>query len=794
MGEVDKLYSDPDDPQLGEGLLPPGELLSSPEAVSAVVAEECRDDACKKRQQVAEDLDLSKLSVEEFFRLDPIARLKLISDFKGGELTEGTRITFSFKGNKALESVVGFGDLPVSVRALKFGSNIYERRKGQGFYSPRRGYLFLTDGVSAEVARVDKSFDNDKLSSDYVVSFKPFEGDEDILNVAIEFGVDAHLLQRALQIAQDLKIIDDTNRTAFLRNRARLIENLVVVAKPKILPSGLYQNDFATSFLRRAFPTASLSKINNSVVGYGTQLPASSDFDGDFNVPLESPLETPTPIIKPAKEKLSRASSRSMRYPVDVSRVSGYLKEMKVDEPLILVDGAKYVKETVAKMFRDAQSIAATHGYRIGVTSGYRDPGTQAKLHQHAEDEGHNEGNKWVAGAGLSWHNAGCAMDIALFDSNGKQLTPLTGREMASSKKFPLHYRKLLEQIMNQSGFVRYDVEDWHFEVGSQGWFEIMKERGVLPQDSDSKAFVYLRDKPRRRSYHTKIARQLDPGFEPELVPSPDEPHESHEGHDAGVVEYHESMPDINDKWRKRREAFENIIKSGFEGKAIVENFSGNSGRPVGILIPKGTDVSKPVEMVYQFHGDNCEKFGQDVRADQALQLVMNEASQVGRNVVVVYPLGPDYNKNNSPKQQWMGAGSKDNMSQLHSQVLDQVFDRPVQVSKIIVKGHSAGGEAIMNTAKAGFVADRYDFMDASYAGWASTTYNLAMKNAEPLKKKLEFNVFALAGTGTDKGARVLAGKPGVNVEWENPKHVSHPEMVSHYFNYKRPGEERSLT
>ena len=131
-----------------------------------------------------------------------------------------------------------------------------------------------------------------------------------------------------------------------------------------------------------------------------------------------------------------------------------------------------------------AGKIAQNMGYKIMITSAFRSYQRQVELWNHKckslvkenrcswEDCRRytcREARKWVAPPGHSPHEIGRAIDVALL-LNNKNVTH-------KSYQNHQHYRKVLEDILCQAGWVRYEQEWWHFEHGTKRWKKGIEER-----------------------------------------------------------------------------------------------------------------------------------------------------------------------------------------------------------------------------------------------------------------------------------------------------------------------------
>lgn len=227
----------------------------------------------------------------------------------------------------------------------------------------------------------------------------------------------------------------------------------------------------------------------------------------------------------------------------------------------------------------------------------------------------------------------------------------------------------------------------------------------------------------------------------------------------------------------------------GVDGFRWLGRLSGNGGREVGIFIPQGVDLSKPVEIIYHFHGcsgHRIEEVGA-IRLRQVLEATQRMVKG-NRNVMVVYPLSAGKPPGKDMKDydpDWMRTGNKtrDDIVRLHAEVLallKPLFGQKMSVESITVKGHSAGGKAMVNVAESGFRVDRFDFLDSSYGERGPWCYQAARKT----NPTTEFNFFVVADSPTDnRYTRSLEGKPGVRII--RTKSVPHKRMNGAFFGWQ---------
>lgn len=174
-----------------------------------------------------------------------------------------------------------------------------------------------------------------------------------------------------------------------------------------------------------------------------------------------------------------RAKDRILKYPISSEALALIQTFSPKDEFVRFTNDAGnknfQLRETPYKCFQLARQYAQADGFDIRISSGYRSVGTQSAAFARSDRSG-----KMVAAPGKSWHQSGGAGDYQLV-KDGRVLSSTSGRaDRATGSKKEANDR--LESYMNRAGFVRYEVEAWHFEVGSAGWLKIMADSGALPR------------------------------------------------------------------------------------------------------------------------------------------------------------------------------------------------------------------------------------------------------------------------------------------------------------------------
>ncbi len=172
--------------------------------------------------------------------------------------------------------------------------------------------------------------------------------------------------------------------------------------------------------------------------------------------------------------ELLREGTRVLKYPVSpkaLEIINGFSAEeefVEFQDPYS--KKTLKLRKTAEACLQLAREFAKRDGYDVMVAWGYRNHAEQERLWNRSDASG-----KRVAEPGQSWHHSGGAVDCYLVMAGDPKGGPLKTRRHFDS----------LEQYMNQAGFVRYEAERWHFEVGTKGWEGIMRKDGIaLPSGS----------------------------------------------------------------------------------------------------------------------------------------------------------------------------------------------------------------------------------------------------------------------------------------------------------------------
>jgi hypothetical protein len=208
---------------------------------------------------------------------------------------------------------------------------------------------------------------------------------------------------------------------------------------------------------------------------------------------------------------------------------------------------------------------------------------------------------------------------------------------------------------------------------------------------------------------------------------------------------------------------------SSVPGNHWVGTVDSNSQREMAVMVPSNVSVSKPVEVVYYFHGHRGTIANGLADPYAGFNTEIRRVDAAGRNRVYVIPQGPPKHLDYT----WMNSGESITALQAEAEArLRALAPAGLRIGKITVKGHSAGGRALMNASAAGLRADRMDFLDGSYGAWAST----AWRNQVKRNPQLDTHVVYIPGTATQANALSLQGAAGVTLHKSAVNHALVPK------------------
>lgn len=151
------------------------------------------------------------------------------------------------------------------------------------------------------------------------------------------------------------------------------------------------------------------------------------------------------------------------------------------------------IHSSVVPALQKAQEIAKNFGLKLHFNDGYRTTEKQIKLWNTGIVARYKQGKtNWQNNEDMisfpsctkSPHLTGGAVDVLLISSDGKQLTDTNAKQKIETiSDFDTYfgsniYKVMLENIMNQAGFVRYCREHWHFEYGLTERYKIWEKNG----------------------------------------------------------------------------------------------------------------------------------------------------------------------------------------------------------------------------------------------------------------------------------------------------------------------------
>ncbi|MBV8063044.1 MAG: hypothetical protein JOY51_05580 [Nevskia sp.] len=197
-----------------------------------------------------------------------------------------------------------------------------------------------------------------------------------------------------------------------------------------------------------------------------------------------------------------------------------------------------------------------------------------------------------------------------------------------------------------------------------------------------------------------------------------------------------------------------------YDGLAWAGRLSANGNRDVAVLVPRGSDLARPLELIVFFHGmggDAAIYTGWMGRF--ALQLPAH-----GRNAIMVLPTGPhDYDR-------WMSPRYGEYLTHLQDQATaaaSRLAGRPLVIGSYTVEGFSAGGAPVANAALSGQLrAQRINMFDASGAEIV----------ARHKPRGATLNVFYTRAN--DYVVRELKGMKGITLEQVPGEHGEVPERA----------------
>jgi len=190
------------------------------------------------------------------------------------------------------------------------------------------------------------------------------------------------------------------------------------------------------------------------------------------------------------------------------------------------------------------------------------------------------------------------------------------------------------------------------------------------------------------------------------------------------------------------------------------------------VIKKEGFDPNLPYKVVVHFPGTGSENPGNTDRLKRTATAFEKDADD---QTILVYGKSPYKQPRSGPERYAYSKTWPDDMALYFREskaVVRSDFGANTSCEEVTVQGHSAGGKALENCAKQGFVA-KYKFFDATYGNYAEHTLEALNDN------NISVDIMIVSVTdGTARGARAVEGEPGVEVIWDD---VSHARTINKY-------------
>lgn len=199
-----------------------------------------------------------------------------------------------------------------------------------------------------------------------------------------------------------------------------------------------------------------------------------------------------------------------------------------------------------------------------------------------------------------------------------------------------------------------------------------------------------------------------------------------------------------------------------FNGVAWAGLAKANGKRDTTVLVPKGTDLSKPVEVIVHFHGNG----GSAAASTKEFAKLIEQMPSHGRNVVFVIPTTP------ATKANWMNPAKGESLTKLQDEAVAKISEmtgRSITVGSYTVEGFSGGGLPVATAARNGDLrANKITLFDSCYGTWADDT-------VKAMAPGTTVNLF-YTEHNRERASR-LKGMAGVTVEASKTNHGGTPGM-----------------
>lgn len=178
------------------------------------------------------------------------------------------------------------------------------------------------------------------------------------------------------------------------------------------------------------------------------------------------PAPQPKPS-EPAPEPADSAFVRVIEYIPDVVLDLRYATTNNFMEKKVYPCAECLLRYEAVKALKKAQEDFKTKGYKIKIFDGYRPLSVQWKLWNSTDKKQYVANPKYGSN-----HNRGCAVDLTLVDSTGRELDMGTDFDFFGKKahhsytNLPqevLENRRILKTVLAQHGFSKINSEWWHY-------------------------------------------------------------------------------------------------------------------------------------------------------------------------------------------------------------------------------------------------------------------------------------------------------------------------------------------
>ncbi|MEW6573785.1 MAG: M15 family metallopeptidase [Bacillota bacterium] len=144
-------------------------------------------------------------------------------------------------------------------------------------------------------------------------------------------------------------------------------------------------------------------------------------------------------------------------------------------------DPRAYLRRGTAEKLKKVLAEVAQRGYRLKIWDAYRPPRVQFEMWAVAPD------SRYLVNPhkGYSPHSRGCAVDVTLIDSSGRELdmpsgfdefSPKADRDYSDVTPTRAANSRYLEEVMVRHGFISIRSEWWHFVDSEKEKYGVVEE------------------------------------------------------------------------------------------------------------------------------------------------------------------------------------------------------------------------------------------------------------------------------------------------------------------------------